>query len=194
MNETRVRMIRSIKREATLLDVGCGRGYFLKTASDAGFDATGIELSEKAARYARETFKLSATIESMENLLSRKRIFDVVTLWHSLEHFDEPVGTLKTIRSLLSDGGLCVIEVPNLHSLKFILSKKKWEGGNHPLYHRTFFTAKTLGMILENADFSRVRRIRLDYPASGNGRIKEAMKSGLNRMGLDSFLDFIALK
>jgi ubiquinone/menaquinone biosynthesis C-methylase UbiE len=194
MNETRIGIIRSVISGGSLLDVGCGRGYFVKTASNNGFEAMGIDLSERAVEYGRRRLGVDAEASSPETLLQAGRTFNAVTLWHSLEHFDDPLGTLKTIRSLLSDGGLCVIEVPNLNSLKFILSRRKWEGGNHPLYHRTFFTPKTLGMILENSHFSGVRRIRPDYPASGIGRMKKAVKAGLNRLGLDSFLDFFAFR
>jgi SAM-dependent methyltransferase len=190
MNETRIRMVRSVKREAALLDVGCGRGYFVKTASDAGYDAMGIDLSEKAVRYARETFSVSANTASMEVLMRQGKRYDVITLWHVLEHFDDPITGLKNVRSLLSEGGICMIEVPNLNSLKFILSGGKWEGGNHPLYHKTFFTGATLRMVLEKAGFSGVRRVRLDYPIPGKNRVLSAGKAFLNRMGLDSFLDF----
>jgi SAM-dependent methyltransferase len=194
INETRIQMIRSVKREAALLDVGCGRGYFVKTALDRGFEAMGIDLSERAVRYARETFKVSADTAGMETLLCLGKTFDVVTLWHALEHFDGPISALTTVRSLLSEGGMCVIEVPNLKSLKFFLSNGKWEGGNHPLYHRTFFTGATLRMVLEKAGFSKIHRIRLDYPVPGRNRVLSTGKTILNRVGLDSFLDFIAIK
>jgi 2-polyprenyl-3-methyl-5-hydroxy-6-metoxy-1,4-benzoquinol methylase len=194
MNETRIRMIRSVKSGGTLLDVGCGRGYFVKTASDGGFDAMGIDLSEKAVRYARETFKVTADTASMETLLRSGRTFEVVTLWHALEHFDDPISALTIVRSLLSEGGICVIEVPNLNSLKFILSGAKWEGGNHPLYHRTFFTVSTLRRVLEKAGFSSIRRIQLNYSFPGRNRFLSASKVILNLAGLDSFLDFIAFK
>jgi len=166
----------------------------VKTASDAGFNATGIDLSEKAVRYARETFKVNADTAGLETLLRSGRAFDVVTLWHALEHFDDPLTVLKAVRSLLSEGGVCVVEVPNLHSLKFILSGGKWEGGNHPLYHRTFFTGPTLRMVLEKAGFSKIQRIRLDYPVPGRNRMLSAGKVVLNRAGLDSFLACIANK
>jgi 2-polyprenyl-3-methyl-5-hydroxy-6-metoxy-1,4-benzoquinol methylase len=52
---------------------------------------------------------------------------------HVLEHFVNPYEVLAQIRSLLKNGGVCVIEVPNLRSLKFMLAKTKWKGGNHPL-------------------------------------------------------------
>jgi ubiquinone/menaquinone biosynthesis C-methylase UbiE len=194
MNKTRIHMIRSVKPGGALLDVGCGRGYFVKTASDGGFDAMGIDLSGKAVRYARETLGVSAETAGVETLLSQGRTFDVVTLWHALEHFDDPVTALKAVRFLLSEGGVCVIEVPNLNSLKFILSGGKWEGGNHPLYHRTFFTGATLKRVLEKAVFSDIRRIRPNYPVSGKNQVLTALKMILNIAGIDSFLDFIAFK
>jgi SAM-dependent methyltransferase len=194
MNESRIRLVRSVKSGGALLDVGCGRGYFIKTASDRGFAATGIDLSEKAVEYARRQLNVNAETCGLETLPQTGRTFDVITLWHSLEHFIDPGTALKTIRSLLSEGGLCLIEVPNLHSLKFILSGGKWMGGNHPLYHRTFFTGASLRMVLVKADFSNIHRIQLNYPIPGRNRVLSTSKQILNLAGLDSFLDFIAFK
>jgi SAM-dependent methyltransferase len=194
MNEIRVRMIRSVKPGGALLDIGCGRGYFIRTASDQGFNATGTDLSERAVEYARRELGVNAETLSLEALAQTGRAYEVITFWHSLEHFDDPVTALKAVRSLLSEGGLCAIEVPNLHSLKFILSKRKWEGGNHPLHHRTFFTGATLRMALEKADFSGIDRIRLDYHVPGRNPVMNTTKKILNRLGLDSFLDLIAFK
>lgn len=69
MNRFRMRLILSIKPKGRLLDVGCGRGFFLKTASDSGFDARGIDLSEKAVRYARERLRVNAETADLESLV-----------------------------------------------------------------------------------------------------------------------------
>lgn len=194
INEQRVTQILRLKPSGKLLDIGCGRGYFLKTASNHGFDVRGIDISETAVQYAREKFFLRATCETLDDLIRSNKRYDIVTLWHVLEHFLNPYTYLSKVNKLLNDSGICFIEVPNLRSLKFMLSKQKWQGGNHPLYHRTFFTRKTLQNALMRSGFSQYKRIRLSYSIPGRSYAYEILKSGLNVFALDAFLDFIAFK
>jgi predicted SAM-dependent methyltransferase len=118
----------------------------------------------------------------------------VITLWHVLEHLADPIDGLRQARQALKPGGLCVVEVPNLRSPKFMLSKTKWRGGNHPLYHRTFFTASSLRAAFVRAGYAVSRRMRWSYRLPDMGRAYSAMKRALDAAALDSFLDFVAWK
>jgi SAM-dependent methyltransferase len=190
LNDERIRVLRRFCPTGNLLDVGCGRGYFVKTASEWGFDAMGIDASGTAVRYAGKELGVRAEHQDLDGLVRTGKRFDAVTLWHVLEHFTDPVGELRRIRSLLKEGGFCLVETPNLNSLKFMLSRRKWRGGNHPLYHRTFFTSKTLRKTLERAGYAGVLQIRVDYPSSGRKRTLSIIKRMLNRLDLDSFIDY----
>ena len=194
INKQRISFIKTIQSPGMLLDVGCGRGYFLKTARDHGFTVHGIDVSDRAIEYAQREFTLSADVQKLDDLASSGRHFDVITLWHVLEHFTDPIASLRQVRSLLTDGGICVLEVPNLHSLKFMAARNKWQGGNHPLYHRTFFTTRTLRNVLLKAGFSRPHRAKLSYHVPGRSYPYEALKEGLNLVAMDAFLDFVARK
>ena len=194
INEQRIEMIRQVQPDGRLLDLGCGRGFFMKTAAESGFQVSGVDVSKEAATFARTTLGLAASTDTLDQLVARRERFTVITAWHVLEHFMNPVATLQAIRSLLVDGGFCFVEVPNLNSLKFILARAKWEGGNHPLYHRSFFTRSTLGQVFRRAGFSDVRRVPLSYRIPGRARIYESGKQLLNILALDAFLDFQARK
>jgi SAM-dependent methyltransferase len=194
INQQRVKNLKFFRTDGTLLDIGCGRGQFLKTASEHGYQAEGIDISEQAVAYARREFGLNAEARSLDDIVASGKQFDVVTLWHVLEHFTNPYETLSQIRKLLTSEGICVVEVPNLHSLKFMLSKTKWQGGNHPLYHRTFFSANTLRDALIRSGFSGVRRLNLSYHIPERSIFYEATKRTLNVLALDAFLDFIVWK
>jgi len=177
-----------------VLDIGCGRGYFLKTASNHGFDVHGIDISETAVQYVTEKFLLRATCETLDDLLKSNRRYDIITLWHVLEHFLDPYTYLNKTNRLLNEFGICVVEVPNLRSLKFMLSKQKWQGGNHPLYHRTFFTSRTLRDALMKTGFSQVKRSLLSYSIPDRSHAYDILKCGLNVFALDAFLNFTAFK
>lgn len=194
INEQRVKHIQHFKEGGFLLDVGCGRGFFLKSAADAGFCVRGIDISGAAVAYARSTFGLSVNGDAIETLVAAGDRFDVITLWHVLEHFADPFAVLRQIRELLAEDGVCVIEVPNERSLKFRWARVKWEGGNHPRYHRTFFTSQTLGRALRASGFERVNRLQIVYRLGGRSRAYEIAKKTLNIFAMDAFLDYAAFR
>lgn len=194
INERRIRSVKRLAAEGSLLDIGCGRGFFLKTARDCGFQVSGIDASEKAVTYAQREFHLNVGRIPVEELSSSERQFDIITLWHVIEHFSDPFTALKQIHGLLGHGGICIIEVPNLHSLKFMTARIKWHGGNHPLYHRTFFTAGTLRKLFILAGFSKIRRVKISYDAPGKSKPYRMAKQSLNLLAMDSFLDFVVRK
>jgi SAM-dependent methyltransferase len=194
INQQRLACLRSLKPHARLLDIGCGRGHFIKLAHETGYDAQGIDVSARAIGYAREQFGLRAEVRRLEEIVEAGEQFDLITLWHVLEHFADPYAALRQIRSLLRRDGLCVIEVPNLRSLKFMLSKSKWNGGNHPFYHRTFFTGRTLKDAFTRTGFSGARRLRLSYRIPGRSRLYDSSKRFFNLLALDAFLDMAAWK
>ncbi|MCI0474422.1 MAG: class I SAM-dependent methyltransferase [Ignavibacteria bacterium] len=177
-----------------LLDIGCGSGLFLKSCSDAGINGTGIDVSKTALAFARGSFGLDVSAKSVDELLKEGKKFDVITLWHVLEHFLNPVEELVKIRSLLNDNGLLFIEVPNFNSIKFRISGYKWKGGNHPLYHRSFFTVKSLSAVLKKAGFSESRKLNFTYSLKENSFLYNLSKKIFVQISADAFLNFKTLK
>jgi 2-polyprenyl-3-methyl-5-hydroxy-6-metoxy-1,4-benzoquinol methylase len=135
---------------------------------------------------------LSVYNKRVEELISENRKYDMITLWHVLEHFLEPIEELKKIKELLTPNGILLIEVPNLKSIKFRLSGNKWKGGNHPLYHRSFFTAKTLKSTLSESGFSGAERLKFTYQLSNKGYLYNMSKKVFNTLAADAFLNFTA--
>ncbi len=191
INNQRCKKILNIKPEGNILDIGCGTGLFLKTASSFGYGTYGIDISQKAVSFAVKEFGLSAENKSIDNLVEENKTFDIITMWHVLEHLHNPVNELKKIKQLLAYGGILLIEVPNFNSIKFRLSKNKWKGGNHPLYHRTFFTPHSIRNTLQLSGFNSVRIQNLPYNLSNKGILYNLMKNLFNRLSLDAFL-FVA--
>lgn len=184
INARRVALLRRIRPAGRLLDVGCGTGAFLSAAKEAGYDVMGIDIAERALGICRER-GLTVRSGTLAGETGRAALYDIVTLWHVLEHFLDPYQELRRVNRLLQPGGLCLIEVPNLAGLKFRLSRVKWRGGDHPRYHRTFFTRRTLGVALFETGFVRTRFL---HPGYGNGVPARALKTALSRLAMDSFL------
>jgi len=195
INKQRTELIKEItkgKSELSLLDIGCGSGLFLKSCKDAGINGEGIDVSNTALGFARNEFGLSVYNKRVEELVTDYRKYDIITLWHVLEHFLEPIDELQKIKELLTPNGILLIEVPNLKSIKFRLSGNKWKGGNNPLYHRSFFTAKTLKNTLAESGFSCAERLKFTYQLSNKGYLYNMSKKVFNTLAADAFLNFTA--
>jgi 2-polyprenyl-3-methyl-5-hydroxy-6-metoxy-1,4-benzoquinol methylase len=155
--KSQVQLIKNYYSGASLLDVGCGEGFFLFNASKAGYIARGIELSQNAAEYAKKEFGLDIEARAFEELQLSENQFDVVTLWTVLEHVSQPLTILKKVHRILKPGGLLVVSTPNIGSpLAKILGKKWWEIRR---LHTNQFTTKTLTDIVKNAGFKNVSSV-----------------------------------
>ncbi|RQW10748.1 class I SAM-dependent methyltransferase [candidate division KSB1 bacterium] len=195
INEQRLGWIKAHRQTGALLDVGCGRGYFLEHAQQHGFIVEGVEISRLAGAYASEHLNITVHICSIEKEFNLTGSYDIITLWHVLEHMHNPRAALENVWSLLKPGGILFIQVPNLHSLKFQLSPaaRKWRGGNHPRYHRSFFTRASLHLLLEACGLENYADSHLIYRTSDKYLARLA-KRVLNSGDLDSFLDIAVFK
>ena len=141
-----------------LLDFGCGGGGFLKRMADLGWQVTGVDSAANAVRRIRRDYEIPALLGSLPHPELSPASFDVVTMWHSLEHVHRPLAVLREARRLLIPGGRLIVAVPNLESLPYHLFGRSWFGLDLPR-HLTHFTPRTLTAMLEAAGF-RVEPVR----------------------------------
>jgi SAM-dependent methyltransferase len=141
---------------ARLLDVGAGRGRFVVSATATGYDAVGIEPSVRGSEAAAA---IGASVErsTVEEASFDQGAFDVVSLWHVLEHLEQPAGALERIAEWLAPGGVLLIGVPNLASLQARLGGARWYHLDVPR-HRVHFTPLGLERLLGRFGFEIVRR------------------------------------
>ncbi len=141
------------KKEVTILDVGCGGGFLLKAAQDAGMVARGIDLSEESVSYARQRFGVHA---EYGNFLSGKfcpRLsFDVITLFEVIEHWRDPKAGLTKCHSLLKKEGYLVISTPDVEGAGQGNRLLEWEHWRPP-EHLYYFSHKTLVKLAEKCGF-----------------------------------------
>jgi SAM-dependent methyltransferase len=196
INNQRVKLIKKLagEKDFTLLDIGCGSGLFLKSCTDAGFNVSGIDVSKNALKFAKESFGLNVDSKTVSDLSAEGKKYDIITMWHVLEHVLNPVEELKKIMEILNGNGVLLIEVPNFNSIKFKLSGYKWKGGNHPLYHRSFFTSKTLRDTFRKSGFNNIEQLRFTYKLGTKSFLYNLTKKIFNVFSADAFLDFAVRK
>lgn len=140
----------------TLLDVGCGHGFFLEQALLLGMQARGIEVSPQAVRYARGELQLEVREMPLDELPADER-YDIITLWGVLEHVPQPLRTMEQVRAHLKSGGMTWVMTPNTNALeRFLKGTQYFNFLNQS--HLTHFHARTLRALLERASFTDVRR------------------------------------
>lgn len=135
-----------------LLDVGCGFGDFLLSARKCGFEPFGTELEPDQARRAAAASGADVRAGEPDKCSFEPGSFDVVTMWHVLEHMEDPLGTLRAVRSLLKPGGLAVVAVPDAGSWAARLFGGYWAGYDMPR-HLLDFSRQTLEATLARAGF-----------------------------------------
>ncbi len=161
MTRDHLRFVRTVLPESTdlaLLDVGCGSGLFVRLASRAGFRAAGVESSAEAvAAAARLGNDLVIHGDELTAAESGRR-FDVVTLFHVLEHVPDPFKFLRRVQKLLTRPGHLFVQVPNRASFQARLFGPRWHGLDCPR-HVCNYTTYALLYILGRSGF-RIRRLR----------------------------------
>ena len=138
-----------------LLDVGCSIGHFLRLAADRGWDGLGLEVGNRAVRYAREQMGVQVTEKLLADADLPPGSFDMVACLALLEHLNEPLELLRQVHQILKPGGVLVVSVPNVESLACRIMHEAtatFDGRNHLIY----FSPRTLTRMLKLAGFEVV--------------------------------------
>lgn len=149
-------------QSGSLLDIGSGTGYFADAMKRAGWNVRGIEINEKAREFARKQFSLDISVPGEISNFPPES-FDCITLWHVLEHFQDPFDYMKEISRLLKPDGLCLIALPNCSSFDADHYQKNWAAYDVPR-HLWHFTPGTFRSFADKAGFivTGIRRLPLD--------------------------------
>ncbi|MBP5589746.1 MAG: class I SAM-dependent methyltransferase [Bacteroidales bacterium] len=151
------------KRSGNLLDIGSGNGNFLATMKRAGWDVYGIEIDDDTRQHSTDRFRVTVYRPIDIDKFTDKSI-DCITLWHVLEHFDNPEWYMEHIRRLLRPDGICVIALPNCSSFDAAYYKDFWAAYDVPR-HLSHFTPETFRKFAEKHHFKIIRTKRMPLDA-----------------------------
>jgi 2-polyprenyl-3-methyl-5-hydroxy-6-metoxy-1,4-benzoquinol methylase len=162
--------------ERKLLDVGCGTGDFLKLAQEHNWKVSGIELSEKARAIANKKTNDSVfDVEHLEELDPKS--YDIITLWHVLEHLPELNEQISIFKSLLKCNGVLIIAVPNYKSYDSKYYMEFWAAFDVPR-HLWHFSQKAISRLVKIEKMNVVKTLPLKWDSYYVSLLSEKYKSG----------------
>jgi 2-polyprenyl-3-methyl-5-hydroxy-6-metoxy-1,4-benzoquinol methylase len=144
-----------------VLDIGCGSGGYLAFLASLGWTCYGIEPGPRSRTYAQEVLGLTVHQGPLESCGFPDSFFDVVTMWHVIEHLANPPATLREVHRMLKPDGVLLLRTPNVDSWEARCFQSNWYGLDPPR-HLFLFSPDTLRAALGKAGFA-VSRLRHQY-------------------------------
>ena len=150
------------RRGLDLLDVGCGSASLLGLMKQRGFRVMGVDFSSEAAAVARSENGVQVVTGSLGEAAFPEKSFDIVTLFHVMEHVTNPRDVLKEVARILKPDGSVILQVPNIDSWQFRMFGAKWYGLDIPR-HVIDYSREAMLRLLSDAGFTphRIRHFNL---------------------------------
>lgn len=172
----KVKLVQKHTKGTSLLDIGSGTGHFLNATIQAGFKATGLEPDEDAVKFAKSEFGLD--LQEIQNLYTLPdKQFDVLTMWHVLEHVYDLKEDIEQISRVMKDDAVLFIAVPNMNSWDANTYGAFWAAYDLPrhLYH---FQENTIKDLFAQQNWSLVEIVPMKFDAYYVSMLSEKYKNG----------------
>ncbi|MBP1698695.1 MAG: coq3 1 [Deltaproteobacteria bacterium] len=170
-------LLKQYGREGRLLDVGTGFGFFLVEMKKRGWEAAGVDISQKAMDYARDVLGLTILPGPLEKADFPDNHFDAVTAFYVVEHLSHPMAFLRECYRILKPGGLLLLRYPHTTPIKNLL---QFFGIKNRLYdlpaHLSDFSPKMIQQCLEKIGFEKYQHLIGGYTLPGDLGIKGNLK------------------
>ena len=162
--------------EKTVLDIGAGTGDFLNSCKDSNWETFGLEPNKDAIKIAAT--KGVFLKERLSEFKNKK--FDVITLWHVLEHIENLSDYIESLKKLLKEKGTLVIAVPNYKSYDAKLYREYWAAYDVPR-HLWHFSQDSISKLFSQVSMTVTKTIPMKFDAYYVSLLSEKYKSGKMR-------------
>ena len=185
--QKKVKLVKKITPGTSILDVGCGTGDFLKVCQQHHFNVVGVEPNEKARALAIS--KLGTKTKMYSDLFEiKKEQYDVITLWHVLEHVPNLEAYVQKLTSLLKPNGVLIIAVPNYKSFDAKHYGEFWAAYDVPR-HLWHFSKKSIQTIFSK-DFKLEKIKPMWFDSFYVSMLSEKYKNGKGNLFKAFFIGF----
>ena len=161
------------KNDRSILDIGCGTGEFLALAKKENWNTFGVEPNENARE--KTALKNIHVTPSLEKVGQQK--FNVISLWHVLEHLPDLQNQIKKITALLKDEGTLLIAVPNYKSYDAKHYKENWAAYDTPR-HLWHFSQNSISQIFKEHKFKVIETLPMKFDSYYVSLLSEKYKEG----------------
>jgi 2-polyprenyl-3-methyl-5-hydroxy-6-metoxy-1,4-benzoquinol methylase len=161
------------KNGKSILDIGCGTGEFLAMAKKESWNTFGVEPNQKARE--KTALKNINVTASLEKIGPQK--FNVISLWHVLEHLPDLQNQIKKIAVLLKDEGTLIIAVPNFKSYDAKHYKEHWAAYDTPR-HLWHFSQNSISQIFKEHKFKVIETLPMKFDSYYVSLLSEKYKEG----------------
>ena len=171
--KNKLKLINSQSQKGKLLDIGCGTGDFLVVAKNDGWQITGIEPGEKPRKIAiRKGVSFVNKLSDIED-----NSFDVITMWHVLEHVPDLEFQIKELKRLIKPNGTILIAVPNFKSFDANYYGKFWAAFDVPR-HLWHFSKIAIEKLFANEKLQLVKVLPMKFDSFYVSLLSEKYKNG----------------
>ncbi|MEA9413607.1 class I SAM-dependent methyltransferase [Flavobacterium sp. PL02] len=160
-------------QKGRILDIGAGTGDFLLTAKQNGWETVGVEPSDRAKSIAiKKGISFVGKIGDLEN-----NSFDVITMWHVLEHVPNLELQIQELKRLLKPTGTLIVAVPNFKSFDANHYKTFWAAYDVPI-HFWHFSKKAIQSLFEKVDMRLEKILPMKFDSFYVSLLSEKYKTG----------------
>ena len=172
--KNKLNLINSLQpQKGRILDIGAGTGEFLSVAKNDGWQTIGLEPSDRAKAIAKN--KGVSFVENTSELENQS--FDVISMWHVLEHVPDLDKQIKELKRLLKPTGTLIIAVPNFKSFDAKYYGKFWAAFDVPI-HFWHFSKTAIKLLFEKEEMKLEKVLPMKFDSFYVSLLSEKYKSG----------------
>jgi 2-polyprenyl-3-methyl-5-hydroxy-6-metoxy-1,4-benzoquinol methylase len=172
--KNKLNLINSLQpQKGRILDIGAGTGDFLSVAKNDGWETIGVEPSERAKSIAKN--KGVSFVEQTSELENNS--FDLISMWHVLEHVPDLDAQIKELKRLLKPSGTLIIAVPNFKSFDAKHYGKFWAAYDVPI-HFWHFSKTAIKLLFEKEEMKLEKILPMKFDSFYVSLLSEKYKSG----------------